>query len=317
MGRWTAAQDSKGYFQAYYTQFTTLVVTGTFAGAICFAGLSFVHDVLTGDSLQLRLFPDAAKPSNPLGRPYSTFSFGLMLGALSAALNILAAAIAALNATIASHCLLSTPTEDRCPDFQARVILCLFLQLAGAGGIAAAAMILALNFDTAFMIPLVFLFLGGALVGIYHLVAFIGLGALVEGAKMHPFQCASVLLSSAAFVFDASVPSPYTWFTLMACGTTVAYHITEAFPGLKRRKSIHLGKLAVSLIIATGWASCAILTATVRKFQGKWGLGCRYVILAFTALETVVLTAAGFWDFRISIKERDKAAKIDKDPKSA
>jgi hypothetical protein len=240
-----------------------------------------------------------------------------MLGSLSAAVNILAAAIAALNATIANHCLLSTPAEDRCPDFQARVILCLFLQLAGAGGISVSGMLLLLNLDTAFMIPLVYLFLGGALVGIYHFVAFIGLGALVEGVKMHPFQCASILVSSAAFVFDASVPSPYSWFTLIACATTVAHHITAAFPGLRSRKGVHLGRLVISLIIATGWASCAILTAVVRRFKGKWGQGCKYVILTLTALEAVVLVAAGVWDFRASIKEKEKAAKMDKGPKSA
>jgi hypothetical protein len=242
-----------------------------------------------------------------------------MIGVLSTALYIIAAAIAALNASIASHCAMSTPTQDRCPDFQARVILCLFLQLAGAGGIAVSGMLLLLNIDTAFMIPLVYLFLVGTFVGIYHLVGFIGLGALVEGVKVHPFHCASVLVSSAAFVFDASVPSPYSWFTLMACGTTIAYHTTSAFPGLRNWRGIHLGRLAISLIISAGWASCAILTAVVRRFNGGWGQRCKYLIIALSALEAVVLVAAGAWDFRASIKEkeREKAAKMEKGPKSA
>jgi hypothetical protein len=240
-----------------------------------------------------------------------------MVGSFAAALDAQVAAIAAMNAVFACHYSHSPPDdEDPYPDLGARVILCILLQVMGVGCASASAVLLAVNLDTAFMIPVVYLQLLAGLVLTYHAAVFIGHGAFVKGLKTHSFYCTSLLISSAAFGFHASVPSPYSWFTFMAYLAALTHHILAASP-LRRARKYDLARIAVLFIIAGAWASCAITTVATRSFEGHWAGSCKYVVLTSSAAEAGVLAAAGAWDIRATMEKIKEARNSSKGSKSA
>jgi hypothetical protein len=157
------------------------------------------------------------------------------------------------------------------------------------------------------MIPAAYLCLSATLIVVYHAVAFIGRGRFIEGLKMYPFHFTSFFISSVTFMLDASGPSPHSWFTLITYLTTLAHHAMAVFPGRKVSEAYQLATIALSLIIAGGWASCAILAGVVRPLTEICGRRCKCAILALNAAEAFFLLASGACDIKAIIDNTEKA----------
>ncbi|KAJ2935015.1 hypothetical protein H1R20_g1988, partial [Candolleomyces eurysporus] len=271
-----------------------LYIQATFTGGVQAAVLSFMNDLLSGDALQVELFPvDSSKRS---GKTYSTFSLGLMLGLLAIALNLTVAAIAAVNAALACHFTLNKPTKYN-PTMEARITLCMLIQFMASGVAGISLILLCLNLDKPFMIVTSILFFAGIVISTYHLVALFAEEWFSELTKQ-PLHVVSLIISTAAFGFDVSTPSPSSWFTITTYGFTMIYHMLAVLHNRTQKEDTSPRRVYIVgvLLIAGCWAGCAAVTATLSEPHGQWENACRYVVLTLASVEGAILLAIGFWD---------------------
>ncbi|RXW12316.1 hypothetical protein EST38_g13537 [Candolleomyces aberdarensis] len=285
-----------------------MYIQTTFTGGVQAAVLSLMNDLLSGESLNVELFPpDSSKRS---GKNYSTFSLGLMLGLLAIALNLTVAAIAAVNAALACHFTLNKPTNYN-PTMEARITLCMLIQFMASGVSGISLILLCLNLDKPFMIVTSILFFAGIVISTYHLVALFA-GEYITALKKQPLHVVSLLISTAAFGFDVSTPSPSSWFTITTYGFTMIYHMLAVLHNRTQREDTSPRRVyIVAVLLITGcWAGCVAVTTTLRERHGQWENACRYVVLSLASAETAILLAIGIWDLfkRVGNKTNPKTA---------
>ncbi|RXW20198.1 hypothetical protein EST38_g5658 [Candolleomyces aberdarensis] len=215
-------KDLREYYTTFYNQFANLIMISTFTGGVQASVLSFMNDLLSGTSLNISLFPP--DPIDPTRTLYSSFSLGLMLGLLAVALNLTVAAIAAVNAALACHFSLHFPEENEKPSMEARIVFCMLIQFMASGLAGISLVLLALSFDKAFTIVTATLFFAGIVISAYHLVALFGT-KWWDKLKNQPLHSISLVISTCAFAFDVSTPSPSSWFTITTYGFTITYHM--------------------------------------------------------------------------------------------
>ncbi|KAJ2914411.1 hypothetical protein MD484_g6002, partial [Candolleomyces efflorescens] len=299
--------DHRDYFQTFYNQFANLIMVATFTGGVQAAVLSFMNDLLSGGSLQVELFP--ADPSKPSGKTYSTFSLGLMLGLLAIALNLTVAAIAAVNAALACHFTLNKPDKYN-PTMEARITLCMLIQFMASGVAGISLILLCLNLDIPFMIVTSVLFFAGILISMYHLISLFAEEWFKE-LKNQPLHVVSLIISTAAFAFDVSTPTPSSWFTITTYGFTMIYHMLAVLHN-RSRKTNELPRrvFIVGVILIAGcWGGCAAVTAALRERRGRWEDVCHYVVLVLVSVEGGILLAIGLWDLakKVVAKQNEEA----------
>jgi hypothetical protein len=255
-----------------------------------------MYDILSG-ALNITLFPE--DPEDSSRKLYSTFSLGLMLGLLAVALNLTVAAIAAVNAALACHFSLHLPPAENKPSMEARIVFCMLIQFMASGLAGISLVLLALSFDKAFTIVTAILFFAGIVISGYHLVALFGSQWLVK-FKNQPLHGISLVISTCAFAFDVSTPSPSSWFTITTFGFTVTYHMLAVL----HNRSSHGDRprrLAIFgvVVIAGCWAGCAAVTWTLRHLRGhwRWDWALMYTIIALAGVEALVLLGVGVYDF--------------------
>ncbi|RXW20331.1 hypothetical protein EST38_g5513 [Candolleomyces aberdarensis] len=272
----------------------------TFTGGAQAAVLSLMND-LFGGALEVELFPvDSSKRS---GKTYSTFSLGLMLGLLAIALNLTVATIAAVNAALACHFTLNKPKNGN-PTMEARITLCMLIQFMASGVSGISLILLCLNLDKPFTIVTSIPFFAGIVISTYHLVvALFGREYFTELRKQ-PLHVVSLVISTAAFGFDVSTPSPSSWFTITTYGFTIIYHMLAVLHNRTQREDTSPRRVyIVAVLLITGcWAGCAAVTATLREGRGRWENACGYVVLTLASVEAAILLAIGIWDLVERVK---------------
>ncbi|KAJ2935014.1 hypothetical protein H1R20_g1987, partial [Candolleomyces eurysporus] len=294
-----ASADSRGQYTTFYNQFANLIMISTFTGGVQAAVLSFMNDLLSGEALKVQLFPlDPADPSRTL---YSSFSLGLMLGLLAVALNLTVAAIAAVNAALACHFSLHLPPADHKPSMEARIVFCMLIQFMASGLAGISLVLLSLSFDKAFTIVTAILFFAGIIISAYHLVALFGSQWFTK-LRGQPLHSISLVISTCAFGFDVSTPSPSSWFTITTFGFTVTYHMLAVLHN-RSSKGDRPRRLAIFgvALIAGCWVGCAIVTATLGHFrEAHWHRDrvVMYLVISLASAEAAVLVAIGGFDYR-------------------
>ncbi|RXW19471.1 hypothetical protein EST38_g6397 [Candolleomyces aberdarensis] len=258
-----------------------------------------MNDLLSGEALKVQLFPvDPADPSRTL---YSTFSLGLMLGLLAVALNLTVAAIAAVNAALACHFSLHLPPADHKPSMEARIVFCMLIQFMASGLAGISLVLLSLSFDKAFTIVTAILFFAGIIISAYHLVALFGSQWFTK-LRGQPLHSISLVISTCAFGFDVSTPSPSSWFTITTFGFTVTYHMLAVLHN-RSSKGDRPRRLAIFgvALIAGCWVGCAIVTATLGHFrEAHWhrDRAVMYLVISLASVEAAVLVSIGGYDYR-------------------
>ncbi|TEB31715.1 hypothetical protein FA13DRAFT_1732597 [Coprinellus micaceus] len=291
-------KDSREYFLTFYSQFSNIIMISTFTGGVQAAVLSFMNDLLSGETLRRTLFHrDEGNPKVPV---YSAYSLGLMLGLLAVALNLTVAAIAAVNAALACHFSLYKP--DHKPPMEARIVFCMFLQFMASGLAGISLVMLCAEFDLAFMIVAAVLFFAGIAISAFHLISLFGRKWLSKVLKQ-PLHAVSLVLSTVAFCFEVGSPSPSSWFTIATFGTTVTFHMMAVLHAKSPRGDRPRRLYAfVALVIACMWVGCVAATLAFSFPRRGWSghlqeKVSRYVIASLAGVEALVLLIVGvvYW----------------------
>ncbi|KAJ2914410.1 hypothetical protein MD484_g6001, partial [Candolleomyces efflorescens] len=295
--------DPRQHYNTFYNQFANLIMISTFTGGVQAAVLSFMNDLLSGDALKVQLFP--ADPTDPSRTLYSTFSLGLMLGLLAVALNLTVAAIAAVNAALACHFSLHRPPANHTPSMEARIVFCMLIQFMASGLAGISLVLLSLSFDKAFTIVTAILFFAGIVISAYHLLALFGSKWFTK-LRGQPLHSISLVISTCAFAFDVSTPSPSSWFTITTFGFTVTYHMLAVLHN-RSSKGDKPRRLAIFgvILIAGCWVGCAIVTATLSHFREthwRWDRAVMYIIIALASTEAAVLVGIAGHDYSAKLR---------------
>jgi hypothetical protein len=131
----------------------------------------------------------------------------------------------------------------------------------------------------------------------YHLVALFA-GEWFKELKKQPLHVVSLIISTAAFGFDVSTPTPSSWFTITTYGFTMIYHMLAVLHNRTHKENESPRRVFIVgvLLIAGCWGGCAAVTATLRERRGGWEGVCHFVVLTLVSVEGGILLAIGFWD---------------------
>lgn len=249
-----------------------------------------MNDLLASEAIGAQLFyPD---PLDPESLYYSLYSLGLMLGLLAVALNLAAAAIAAVNAALACHFSIHHPPSK--PSLEARIVFCMLIQFIASAVAGISLVLLCIQFDFAFTIVIAVLFFSGIVISAYHLISLFG-SKWFKQLRGQPLHAISLVVSTVAFCLDVPAPSPISWFTITIYGVTVAYHMVAIlqYRPTPRKQPRRLATFVV-MAIAAMWVGCAALKSAFTFYPGSvMHRALQFAVVSLAGLEALVLLAIG------------------------
>ena len=235
-----------------------------------------MNDLLS--SLQLRLFPR--------GGSYSLYSLGILLGIIAVVLNLAVAVMAAVNAALASH--LSLRPEQKTPNIEASLILCMVVLFSTAVISGISLILLSINIDPIFTICVGTLLFSGVGISIFHVLELFGFHWLKRMYKT-PLSVVSLILSTVALILAVSRPDRTIWFIIPNYCFILTYHSLvdiQNMPYRPGRRSIDC-----AFILSLYWMASSMITYCLEN--RKLNMGYEMAFVAASGSEGGVLASIG------------------------